>query len=92
MIFVFLQKNIDILLLNMFGGQMLILVKIKRCGEMARKLRFFKEQMFKAGVSPKGSTTQSDVNIDDIEVCKYIYWYGCFPLLVYFVSWHIVCL
>lgn len=42
--------------------------QIKRCGEMARKLRFFKEQMFKAGVSPKGSTTQSDVNIDDIEI------------------------
>lgn len=42
--------------------------QIKRCGEMARKLRFFKEQMFKAGVSPKGSTTQSDVNIDDVEI------------------------
>ncbi|KAI5388456.1 V-type proton ATPase subunit a2 isoform X2 [Lathyrus oleraceus] len=42
--------------------------QIKRCGEMARKLRFFKEQMFKAGVSPKGSTTQFDVNIDDLEI------------------------
>lgn len=48
-------------------------MKIKRCGEMARKLRFFKEQMMKAGVSPKGSTTQVDVNIDDLEVCIYVY-------------------
>nr|BAC41321.1 hypothetical protein [Lotus japonicus] len=35
---------------------------------MARKLRFFKEQMLKAGVSPKLSTTQVDVNIDNLEV------------------------
>ncbi|CAI8585325.1 unnamed protein product [Vicia faba] len=42
--------------------------QIKRCGEMARRLRFFKEQMFKAGVSPKGSTAQFDVNIDDLEI------------------------
>lgn len=42
--------------------------QIKRCGEMARKLRFFKEQMLKAGVSPKHSTTQVDVSIDDLEV------------------------
>ncbi|XP_058730077.1 V-type proton ATPase subunit a3-like [Vicia villosa] len=42
--------------------------QIKRCGEMARKLRFFKEQMLKAGVSPKDSTAQVDVNIDDLEI------------------------
>ncbi|RDY01327.1 V-type proton ATPase subunit a3 [Mucuna pruriens] len=42
--------------------------QIKRCGEMARRLRFFKEQMLKAGVSPKYSTTPADVNIDDLEV------------------------
>ncbi|BAT90966.1 V-type proton ATPase subunit a3 [Vigna angularis] len=42
--------------------------QIKRCGEMARRLRFFKEQMLKAGVSPKYSTTPVDVNIDDLEV------------------------
>ncbi|QCD88589.1 V-type proton ATPase subunit a3 [Vigna unguiculata] len=42
--------------------------QIKRCGEMARRLRFFKEQMLKAGVSPKYSTTPFDVNIDDLEV------------------------
>ncbi|XP_027356155.1 V-type proton ATPase subunit a3-like isoform X2 [Abrus precatorius] len=42
--------------------------QIKRCGEMARKLRIFKEQMLKDGVSPTISTTQQDVNIDDLEV------------------------
>ena len=42
--------------------------QIKRCGEMARRLRYFKEQMLKAGVSPKYSTTPVDVNIDDLEV------------------------
>lgn len=45
-------------------------LKIKRCGEMARKLRFFKEQMEKVGVSPlKMSATKEDVKIDDLEVC-----------------------
>ncbi|KAG4973783.1 hypothetical protein JHK87_030604 [Glycine soja] len=42
--------------------------QIRRSGEMARRLRFFKEQMLKAGVSPKYSTTPVDVNIDDLEV------------------------
>ncbi|MED6175101.1 V-type proton ATPase subunit a2, variant 2 [Stylosanthes scabra] len=42
--------------------------QIKRCGEMARKLRFFKEQMLKAGVSPKISTAHVDLNIDDLDV------------------------
>ncbi|KHN25411.1 Vacuolar proton translocating ATPase 100 kDa subunit [Glycine soja] len=42
--------------------------QIKRCGEMARGLRFFKDQMLKAGVSPKYSTTPVDLNIDDLEV------------------------
>ncbi|KAF3435764.1 hypothetical protein FNV43_RR22856 [Rhamnella rubrinervis] len=42
--------------------------QIKRTGELARKLRFFKEQMSKAGFSPKKSTTQADVNVDDLEV------------------------
>ncbi|KAG4385148.1 hypothetical protein GLYMA_12G039300v4 [Glycine max] len=35
---------------------------------MARGLRFFKDQMLKAGVSPKYSTTPVDLNIDDLEV------------------------
>jgi V-type H+-transporting ATPase subunit a len=43
-------------------------VKIKKCGEMARKLRFFKDQMLKAGFSPKKSATQVDINVDDLEV------------------------
>ncbi|KAI9128016.1 hypothetical protein K1719_001009 [Acacia pycnantha] len=42
--------------------------QLKRCGEMARKLRFFKEQMSKAGVSYKTFSSQVDVNIDDLEV------------------------
>ncbi|XP_027357011.1 V-type proton ATPase subunit a2-like [Abrus precatorius] len=42
--------------------------QIKRCGEMARKLRILKEEMLKDGVSPTGSTKQIDVNIDDLEV------------------------
>lgn len=42
--------------------------KIKRCGEMARKLNFFKEQMLKAGLSSKSSVSQVDINIDDLEV------------------------
>ncbi|XP_030523170.1 V-type proton ATPase subunit a3 [Rhodamnia argentea] len=42
--------------------------QIKRCGEMARKLRFFKEQMSKAGVVPSiKSTTLADSNVDDLE-------------------------
>lgn len=46
-------------------------MKIKKCGEMARKLRFFKEQMSKAGVAPSiKSTTLAGSNVDDLEV----YW------------------
>uniref|UniRef100_A0A0D9XIB3 V-type proton ATPase subunit a n=1 Tax=Leersia perrieri TaxID=77586 RepID=A0A0D9XIB3_9ORYZ len=43
--------------------------QIKRCGEMARKLRFFKEQMSKASIS--ATSTQfsgSSLEIDDLEV------------------------
>ncbi|XP_062176577.1 V-type proton ATPase subunit a3 [Alnus glutinosa] len=42
--------------------------QIKKCGEMARKLRFFKDQMLKAGFSPKKSATQVHINVDDLEV------------------------
>lgn len=43
--------------------------QIKRCGEMARKLRLFKEQMSKAGlVSSCTSATQVDLSFDDLEV------------------------
>ncbi|KAK8623314.1 hypothetical protein V6N13_118201 [Hibiscus sabdariffa] len=43
--------------------------QIKRCGEMARKLRFFKEQMTKAGLSPYARSAMSDdVYLDNLEV------------------------
>ena len=44
-------------------------MKIKRCGEMARKIRFFKDQMSKAGVSPKVILDKDiDIDLDDVEV------------------------
>lgn len=44
-------------------------MKIKRCGEMARKIRFFKDQMSKAGVSPKLILDKDvDIDLDDVEV------------------------
>ena len=54
---------------------------------MARRLRFFKEQMLKAGVSPKYSTTPIDVNIDEIEVSEHACGQSWFPLstLFYFI-------
>lgn len=43
--------------------------QIKRCGEMARKLRFFKEQMLKAGFSPSAkSLGETNIGFDDLEV------------------------
>ncbi|KAF3446386.1 hypothetical protein FNV43_RR11565 [Rhamnella rubrinervis] len=43
--------------------------QIKRCGEMARKLRFFKEQMAKAGLSPSSRSARvSNVDLNDLEV------------------------
>ncbi|CAF2146152.1 unnamed protein product [Brassica napus] len=43
--------------------------QIKRCGEMARKIRFFKDQMSKAGVLPKDSLENgTDIDLDDVEV------------------------
>ncbi|XP_073148737.1 V-type proton ATPase subunit a3-like [Henckelia pumila] len=43
--------------------------QIKRCGEMARKLRFFRDQMSKAGLSPQArSMTQPVISLDDLEV------------------------
>ena len=44
-------------------------MKIKKCGEMARKLRFFKEQILKAGFSlSTKSVAQTDIDVDDLEV------------------------
>lgn len=57
------------------------LVKIKKFGEMARKLRFFKDQMEKAGVSPSTkSVTQADIDVDDLEVCWGAYYVACSAL------------
>lgn len=43
--------------------------QIKRCGEMARKLRLFREQMTKAGLSPSTRITRSnDIDLDNLEV------------------------
>lgn len=44
-------------------------VQIKRCAEMARKLRFFKEQMTKAGLSASTRSSEStNFNFDSLEV------------------------
>lgn len=46
--------------------------QIKRCGEMARKLRLFKDQMTKAGLSPSTRITRSnDIDLDNLEVAIY---------------------
>nr|GEW93131.1 V-type proton ATPase subunit a3 [Tanacetum cinerariifolium] len=43
--------------------------QIKRCAELARKLRFFRDQMSKAGVKPSAkSDAKADFNLDDVEV------------------------
>ncbi|KAE8698673.1 V-type proton ATPase subunit a3 [Hibiscus syriacus] len=43
--------------------------QIKRCGEMARKLRFFKEQMLKAGFSTSTKPgAETGIDLDDLEV------------------------
>ncbi|KAL2254783.1 V-type proton ATPase subunit a3 [Sesamum indicum] len=44
-------------------------IQIKRCGEMARKLRFFRDQMSKVGLTPTArSATQAITSLDDLEV------------------------
>ncbi|KAK6938896.1 V-type ATPase, V0 complex, 116kDa subunit family [Dillenia turbinata] len=43
--------------------------QLKRCGEMARKLRFFKENMTKAGLAPsKKINSEADIDLDNLEV------------------------
>ncbi|BBH09350.1 vacuolar proton ATPase A3 [Prunus dulcis] len=42
--------------------------QIKRSAEMARKLRFFKDQMLKANLPSSKSKRQVDVNVDNLEV------------------------
>ncbi|KAH9611632.1 hypothetical protein KSS87_010326 [Heliosperma pusillum] len=42
--------------------------QIKQCGEMSRRLRYFKEQMSNAGIStPPKSSTKGDIEVDDLE-------------------------
>ncbi|KAH6789390.1 vacuolar proton ATPase A3 [Perilla frutescens var. frutescens] len=44
-------------------------MQIKRCGEMARKLRFFRDQMSKAGLVPAlRSPAEAISNLDNLEV------------------------
>ncbi|CAL1406027.1 unnamed protein product [Linum trigynum] len=43
--------------------------QVKRCGEMSRKLRFFKEQIQKAGLlSSAHSTLEPDIELEELEV------------------------
>lgn len=42
--------------------------QIKKCGEMARKLRYFKDQILKAGLTPSMKSTGADNDIDNLEV------------------------
>ncbi|KAG8377862.1 hypothetical protein BUALT_Bualt08G0077600 [Buddleja alternifolia] len=43
--------------------------QIKRCGEMARKIRYFRDQMTKAGLlSSSRSSVGTNVNLDELEV------------------------
>lgn len=43
--------------------------QVKRCGEMARKLRFFKDQSAKAGILPTApGPVDNELELDDLEV------------------------
>ncbi|MED6168631.1 V-type proton ATPase subunit a1 [Stylosanthes scabra] len=42
--------------------------QVKRCAEMSRKLRFFKDQISKAGVVSSGPTMQPDIYLEDLEI------------------------
>ncbi|CAI5470401.1 unnamed protein product [Closterium sp. Yama58-4] len=43
--------------------------QVKRCGEMARKLRYFKDQSVKAGILPSSpAPLDKDFDLDDLEV------------------------
>ncbi|KAG6553279.1 hypothetical protein Mapa_005013 [Marchantia paleacea] len=43
--------------------------QVKRCGEMARKLRYFRDQTAKAGLTPAARPAlDGDVDLDDLEV------------------------
>ena len=43
--------------------------QVKRCGEMSRKSRFFRDQMIKVGLSPSTrSALRPDIELDDLEI------------------------
>lgn len=67
-------------------------MQIKKCAEMARKLRFFREQMSKAGLSPSMKLmTQVDIDMDDLEVYKenyHLFKLFFFLLYVYLMHAH----
>ncbi|XP_058780761.1 V-type proton ATPase subunit a2-like [Vicia villosa] len=42
--------------------------QVKRCGEMTRTMRLFKEQMTKAGISPSTLSTPADADLEKLEV------------------------
>ncbi|CAJ1979366.1 unnamed protein product [Sphenostylis stenocarpa] len=42
--------------------------EVKRCAEMSRKLRFFKDQITKAGLMSSPSVLQSDIHLEDLEI------------------------
>ncbi|GJS92255.1 V-type proton ATPase subunit A3 [Tanacetum coccineum] len=66
---VFSQLSLTLLNADKSPFQRTYAGQIKRCGEMARKLRYFKDQMSKAGLTPAAITdAQTDINLDDLEV------------------------
>ncbi|KAL2328666.1 hypothetical protein Fmac_022093 [Flemingia macrophylla] len=42
--------------------------QVKRCAEMSRKLRFFKDQINKAGLLSSHTVLQSDIFLEDLEI------------------------
>ncbi|GFY94977.1 vacuolar proton ATPase A3 [Actinidia rufa] len=53
----------------LFASLWICIKKIKRSAEMARKLRFFRDQMLKAGLSPSAKyVSRADIDMDDLEV------------------------
>ncbi|XP_047169820.1 V-type proton ATPase subunit a1-like isoform X2 [Vigna umbellata] len=42
--------------------------QVKRCAEMSRKLRFFKDQINKAGLMSSPSVLQADIHLEDLEI------------------------
>ena len=67
---------------------LILTIQIKRCGEMARRLRFFKEQMTKAGVSPSTrSAGDTESDMDNLEVVMYC---AFFCQRIYNLLYHVI--